>query len=115
NGTSNTATAKFGSARSFASASSQYVNVTPYNSAYDLTSEITVSGWVRLSSLGVDQKFAGNQDGAAGGWKFGVFTDNKIEFEIRTSGNSPFLSRSAAGGAALAANTWYYVVGQYSN
>jgi hypothetical protein len=111
----NTGTSKIGSARNFASASSQYVDITPYNSAYDLTSDITVSAWVQLVSLGVDQKFAGNQDNTSGGWKFGVFTDNKIEFEIRTSGNSPVLSRSATGGTALSSGTWYYVVGQYSD
>lgn len=115
NGSTNTATSKFGTARNFASGSSQYVEVTPYNSAYDIASEITVSGWVRMTSINSDQKFAGNQDGANGGWKFGIFSDNRIEFEIRTSGNSPFLSRSASGGLTLAANTWYYVVGQYSD
>ena len=116
NGSTNTATALFGSnARSFASASNQYIDVTPYNSAYDLNTEITVSAWVRLASNGVDQKIAGNQDNTNGGWKFGVFSDNKLEFEIRNSSNSPFLSRSASGGSALSNNTWYYVVGQFSD
>ncbi len=115
NGSSNTATAMFGTARSFVAASSQYIDVTPYNSAYDLTSEVCVSAWVRLNSLGADQKVAGNQNNTNGGWKFGVFSDNKIEFEIRNSSNSPFLSRSASGGSALTTGTWYYVVGQYSD
>lgn len=115
NGSTNTGTAMFNSARSFSSGSSQYIDVTPYNAAYDLTANVCVSAWIRLTSNGADQKILGNQDNANGGWKFGVFSDNKIEFEIRTSGNSPFLSRSASGGTALGTGTWYYVVGQYSN
>ncbi|MBL7931007.1 MAG: hypothetical protein JNL60_03840, partial [Bacteroidia bacterium] len=115
NNSTNTSTAMFNSARSFASASTQYIDVTPYNSAYDLTSSVCVSAWIRLASNGSDQKILGNQDNANGGWKFGVFSDNKIEFEIRTSSNAPFLSRSASGGTALGTGTWYYVVGQYSN
>src|SRR5690606_13283911 len=50
-----------------------------------------------------------------GGWKFGVFTDSKVEFEIRTSGNASTLNRGVSGGTALSNNTWYYVVGQYSD
>jgi hypothetical protein len=115
NGSTNTATSKYGSARNFASASSHYVDVTPYNSAYDLNADVTVTAWIRIASTGADQKIAGNQNGSTGGWKFGVFSDNKIEFEIRTSGGSPFLSRSAAGGSALSSNTWYYVAGNYSD
>ena len=115
NGSTNTATAMFGTARNFSASSSQYIDITPYNSAYDLNSMITVSAWIRLASTGADQKIAGNQDNSNGGWKFGVFSDNKIEFEIRNSGNSPFLSRSASGGSVLTTNTWYYVVGQYSD
>lgn len=116
NGSSNTATALFGgNARSFNSGSSQYVDVSPYNAAYDLNANVTVSAWIRLGSTGADQKIAGNQNDVNGGWKFGVFSDNRIEFEIRNSSNSPFLSRSASGGATLSTNTWYYVVGQYSD
>jgi hypothetical protein len=114
-GSTNTATGMFNEARNFARSSTQYVNVTPYNSAYDLTSEITVSAWINLASIGVDQKVAGNQNNTTGGWKFGVFSDNKIELEIRTSGNSPFLSRSASGGSTLGTGTWYYAVGMYSD
>lgn len=114
-GTSNSTTAKFNQSRDFDQGSSEYIHVTPFNSAYNLTSAITVSGWLRLTAVNRDQKIAGTQDDVSGGWKFGVFSDNKLEFEIRNSSNSPFLSRSASGGTALSINTWYYVVGQYSD
>jgi hypothetical protein len=115
NGSSNTGTSMFGgNARDF-DGSSDYVDITPYNAAYDQTSAITVSAWIRLGTTGADQKIAGNQNNATGGWKFGVFSDNKIEFEIRNSSNSPFLSRSAGGGTSLSNNTWYYVVGEFSD
>ncbi|WP_317897992.1 DUF2341 domain-containing protein [Aurantibacillus circumpalustris] len=113
--TSNNATAKFGTARRFQSGSSQYIDVSPYNSAYNLFSDLTVSAWLRPSTIGIDQKIAGNEDNVNGGWKFGVYTDNKIEFEIRNSSNSPSLSRSASGGTPITNNTWHYIVGQYSD
>ena len=43
-----------------------------------------------------------------------VFSDDVIEFEIRTSTNSAVLNRSVAGGTALAAGVWYHVAGVYS-
>lgn len=119
NGTSNSTTSPFtnGNARQFTSGSSQYIDVTPYNSVYDITGDITVSAWIRLSSNNIDQKIAGNQNNTAtsGGWKFGVYTDGKVEFEIRTSNNASTLNRGVSGGTALSNTTWYYVVGQYSD
>ncbi|HEY6161589.1 MAG TPA: LamG-like jellyroll fold domain-containing protein, partial [Bacteroidia bacterium] len=120
NGTANSAGGKIDQNRSFVRASNQYVDVTPSNAAFNLTGNITVSAWIKLSSLNNDQKIAGTQDNSTGGWKFGVFSDNKVEFEIRTSGNSPSLNRAGwcgacNGGTVLTTATWYYVVGQYSD
>src|ERR1700757_3795061 len=82
-----------------------------YNS---VTQNITVSGWVKLGSTGLDQKIAGSEDNANGGWKMGVYTDNTLEFEFRTSSNSPILNRGFGAATTLSAGTWYYVAGQYS-
>ena len=42
-----------------------------------------------------------------------VYND-KIEFEIRTSGNSAVLNRDVGGGTVLDVDVWYHVVGVYS-
>lgn len=119
-GTSNSTGGQIDRYRGFSGSSGDYIDITPYNTVYDITAAITVSAWVRLSSLGTDQKIAGNQDNTTGGWKFGIYTDNKVEFEIRTSGNTPSLTRggicgTCATGSVLSTGTWYYVVGEYSD
>ncbi len=68
-----------------------------------------------LNSNNLDQKIVGNQSGTGGGYKLGMYTNRKVEFEIRTAGNAPSLNRSVAGGTELNTGTWYYVAGVYSN
>jgi len=80
----------------------------------NLTGAVTVSAWIRLSASGLDQKIAGNQDNTTGGYKFGVFTNDKVEFEIRTSANAGTLNRTTAGGTVLTPGVWYHVAGAYS-
>ena len=80
----------------------------------NITGAVTVSAWIRLSAVGIDQKIAGNQDNLTGGYKLGVFTNDLVEFEIRTSANAGTLNRGVTGGTTLAAGTWYHVAGVYS-
>ncbi len=80
----------------------------------NITNGVTISAWINLSATGLDQKIAGNQDNTTGGYKMTVYSDNRVEFEIRTSANAGTLNRSVAGGTALATNIWYHVVGVYS-
>ena len=72
---------------------------------------LTVSGWIYLNGTGLDQKIAGNQDGTSGGYKFGVYSNNKLEFEIRNSSNVASLNRAVTGGTVLTTGQWYYVAG----
>ena len=62
----------------------------------NITGEVTIAGWVNLAQTGIDQKIAGNQDGTAGGYKLGVFTNNKVEFEVRSAANAAYLNRGVA-------------------
>jgi hypothetical protein len=45
----------------------------------------------------------------------GVYTDNKVEFEVRSPTNQSTLNRSVGGGTALTPGTWYHVAGVYSD
>jgi hypothetical protein len=80
----------------------------------DITNAVTISAWINLSITGLDQKIAGNQDNTTGGYKMGVYSDNKVEFEIRTSTNAGTLNRGVAGGMVLTPGVWYHVAGVYS-
>jgi len=78
-----------------------------------LTDAVSISAWIKVAVQNADHKVGGNQDGANGGYKMSVY-NNKIEFEIRTSGNSAVLNRSVAGGTLLEVDVWYHVTGVYS-
>lgn len=76
---------------------------------------ITVSAWVYMDTRTRDQKIAGNQNNSSGGYKFGIYTNNKVEFEIRNSANNPSLNRDEPGGTILNTGQWYYLAGQSSD
>ena len=76
---------------------------------------ITISAWVYMATGGRDQKIAGNQNNSSGGYKFGIYTNNKVEFEIRNSANTPSLNRDVAGGTVLNTGQWYYLAGMSSD
>jgi hypothetical protein len=75
--------------------------------------ELTVTAWINPSGLNTDQKIAGNQS-SRGGFKIGVYTNNKVEMEIRNFLGSPTLNRNVHGGTVLQTDTWYHVAGVYS-
>ncbi len=88
----------------------QYVEV---NSAPNINfaGNITVSAWVYMNAGGRDQKIASNQNNSSGGYKFGIYTNDKVEFEIRNSSNTPSLNRDVTGGTVLSTGQWYYLSG----
>lgn len=81
----------------------------------DVTGTVSVSAWIYLTALGLDQKILGNQNDSSGGYKLGVYTDNKIEFEIRDTGNNADSNRAIGGGTVLSTGRWYHVVGVYDD
>jgi len=84
-----------------------YVRV-PDADSLDITGPITVLAWLKLSELGRDQKVLHHQ---SPGFKLGVYTDNRVEFEIRDPTETAYLNRGVAGGTVLVANEWYLVGG----
>ena len=78
-----------------------------------ISGAVSVTAWINIGAAGIDHKVGGNQDGANGGYKMGINSE-KIEFEIRTSGNTAILNRDVAGGTTLEAGVWYHVTGLYS-
>jgi len=80
----------------------------------NLTEGVTITAWIKMDFTAGDRKIAGNQDGTTGGYKFGIYSSNMAEFEIRTSANASTLNRTAPGGTALQQGAWYHVAGVYS-
>ncbi len=78
----------------------------------NLIEGLSVAAWIKLAGPADDQKIVGNQDNVTGGYKVGVYS-NKVELEIRDSGNAPTQNRYVEGGTVLEPDTWYHVVGTY--
>jgi hypothetical protein len=78
-----------------------------------ISGAVSFTTWMQIGAAGIDHKVGGNQDGANGGYKMGINSE-KIEFEIRTSGNTAVLNRAVAGGTILEVGVWYNVTGVYS-
>ena len=75
---------------------------------------VSVAAWIKLGALDGDRKIASNQDGVMGGYKLGVSSDNKVEFEARgVPGSAVRVDHGVAGGTVLKQDVWYYVAGVY--
>ena len=75
---------------------------------------VSMAAWIKVGGQGLDHKIGGNQDNANGGYKMSIYSNNMVEFEIRTAANNAVLNRNSAGGTVLEVDTWYHVFGVYS-
>lgn len=95
-------------AASFASASSQYAEVS-YNSWMAGWTQFTLMGWIKRAAAGVNQTIVARDiSGANGPWRFRVNSSDKLDF---------FLAHPSwttlTGVTSLAANTRYHVAAKY--
>jgi hypothetical protein len=79
-----------------------------------ISGAVTMTAWIKVNTQGADHKVGGNQDNANGGYKMTVYSNNKVEFEVRDSSNASSLNRNTAGGTILETGEWYHVAGVYS-
>jgi len=84
------------------------------NLSLEILDAVSITTWIKVGDLGIDHKIGGNQDGTNGGFKMSIFSNNRVEFEIRTSDNSATLNRDISGGTEIVENVWYHVAGVYS-
>ncbi|MEM2916445.1 MAG: LamG-like jellyroll fold domain-containing protein [Candidatus Woesearchaeota archaeon] len=84
------------------------------DNSLNIIGELTLLAWINPAQLGRDQKIIARQNGTSGGYKLGVFTNDKVEMEIRNAENGATLNRGVAGGTVLQTNNWYCVAGVYS-
>jgi len=104
------ANAMFGDALSFDG--NDYVEV-PDSSSLDITVNITVEGWIKLTSFAQQSTVAGKWKDIGGtsqrGYLLTVGTDGKPYFFVSANGiNWPY-----AVGSALSLNTWYHLAGTW--
>jgi len=71
---------------------------------------VSMTAWIKVNVLARDHKVGGNANNTApayGGYKMGVYTNNRVEFEIRTASNATSVNRTTAGGTAFQTGVWY--------
>ena len=81
--------------RDFVRSNDQFIRV-QYDNDLDFGESITVSAWINVDNNGYDQKVFSNQNGSRGGYKLGMFTNRRVEFEIRTDENDAILNRGVS-------------------
>jgi outer membrane protein assembly factor BamD (BamD/ComL family) len=84
------------------------------NPSLDITGAVSITSWIKVGNRDIDHKIAGNQDDINGGYKMGIYINNRLEFEIRTADNLDILNRNVAGGTIIKEGVWYHVAGVYS-
>ncbi len=84
------------------------------HSGLDIGDAVSMTAWIQVAAMGIDHKVGGNQDNANGGYKMSIFSNNRVEFEIRTAANNAVLNRNAPGGTVLETDAWHHVTGVYS-
>jgi len=75
-------------------------------------STFTIVSWINLTLNGRDQKILSKcrQNSPTHGYKTGVYTDNRIETEIRTGGSPLYVNNRYRGQVRFSTGTWYYTV-----
>jgi len=79
----------------------------------NITGQVTVAAWIKLSATNLDQQIAGNISNQ-GGYLLNMYTNNKLDLIILSSGGQYALNRDVAGGTVMTTDVWYHVVGVYS-
>jgi len=90
-----------------------YVRITDPggNWSLDITDEITVEAWVKMSEGSIDQKIV-DKECSSTGYETAVYTNNKFEFWI-CDGGSCYGTRNDPGGTTLNVESWYHVAATY--
>jgi hypothetical protein len=74
---------------------------------------VSVAAWIVRYRTGGERRVASNHNNKTGGYKLTVYSNNKVEFEVRTDKNASTTNRNVAAGTVLDAEVWYHVVGVY--
>ncbi len=82
----------------------------PNNAALQITDNLSISAWVKLSNTNVSQYIVNKRSGESG---YGLLIDSSNR-AVLVTGSSSYGSGAAAG-VSLADGAWHYIVGTYDN
>jgi len=77
------------------------------DSSLDITEEITVSAWIKLTTLGLEQKILAKAQSSTKGYEIFIGSDNKIRSRVGAEDNA---SERDLIGDSVSLGNWYHVV-----
>jgi hypothetical protein len=93
-----------------------YLDCGQYEPSLDITDEITMTAWIKPAATLRDHKIGGNITTGpnGGGYMMGIYSNDMVEFEVRSSAGTSAPPSRPGGGTVLQIDTWYFVAGTYS-
>jgi len=93
-----------------------YLDREVYEPSLDIVGELTVTAWVKPNATIRDHKICGNITTGpnGGGYMMGIYSNNMVELEVRSSAGTSAQPNRPGGGTVLQINTWYFLAATYS-
>jgi len=87
-----------------------------YEPTLDIADEVTLTAWVKPAATTRDHEICGNITTGpnGGGYMMGIYSNDRVELEVRSSAGTSAKPNRPGGGTALQADTWYFLAATYS-
>ncbi len=96
--------------------SGDYLDCGVYAPSLDIVGELTVTAWIQPGVTLRDHKICGNitMGPNGGGYMMAIYSNDRVELEVRSSAGTSAPPNRPGGGVALQAGTWYFLAATYS-
>ncbi len=87
-----------------------------YEPVLDIVGELTMTAWIKPGATLRDHEIGGNITIGpnGGGYVMGIYSNDNLEFEVRSSAGTSAPPSRPGGGTMLQTDTWYFVAGTYA-
>jgi len=87
-----------------------------YEPSLDIVGELTMTAWIKPGATLRDHKIGGNITTGpnGGGYMMGIYSNDMVELEVRSSAGTSAPPSRPGGGTALQTGTWYFLAATYS-
>ncbi len=96
--------------------SGDYLDRGAYAPSLDIVGAVTVTAWVKPGVVLRDHEICGNVSAgpSGGGYVLGIYSNDRVEMEVRSSAGTSVPGNRPGAGVALQAGAWYFLAGTYS-
>jgi len=96
--------------------SGDYLDRGVYEPSLDIVGELTLTAWIKPGATLRDHEICGNITTGpnGGGYTMGIYSNDRVELEVRSSAGTSAQPNRPGGGTALQMGTWYFLAATYS-